>query len=230
MKCIEEFLFKDKNISTKPNMIFSRDKNIYLIDSIKIIFGNINEHLLFIPEYIFSYNNITNFNKEKELIYSIPITKYIKQRKCQLNNSNSQNLIDNNIPSEILGQFITLNNNSKIKIINNIFYYDKSYIIPFEIMKSIDEFLFKDKNISIKPNMIFSRDNNIYLIDSIKIIFGNINEQFLFIPEYIFSYKNKAAFDQEKEIINSIPISKYIKQRKCNQNYPDIQNLKDNKK
>ena len=73
-----------------------------------------------------------------------------------------------------------LNTNSlkpKINSINNIFYYDKSYIIPFEIMKSIEEFLFKDINISIKPNMIFSRDINIYLIDSFKIIFGNINEQ-----------------------------------------------------
>jgi len=48
--------------------------------------------------------------------------------------------------------------------IKNIFYYDESYIIPFEIMESIEKFLFKDKKISIKPNMIFSRNNNIYLL------------------------------------------------------------------
>jgi hypothetical protein len=115
MKSIEQFLFKGKNISIKPNTMFSRDNNIYLIDNIKIIFGNINEQFLFIPKYIFSYNSLENFNIEKELIYSIPITKYIKQRKCQLNNSKSQNLKDNNKPSKILGQFITLNNNLKRK-------------------------------------------------------------------------------------------------------------------
>ena len=116
MISIEEYLFKGNKISIKPDMIFSRDNNIYLIDNIKIIFGNINEQFLFSPEYIFSYNSLDNFNIEKELIYSIPITKYIKQRKCQINNSESQNLKDNNKPSKILGQFITLNNNSKIKI------------------------------------------------------------------------------------------------------------------
>ena len=55
----------------------------------------------------------------------------------------------------------------------NIYYYDKSYIIPFELMNSIEEFLFKDKNNLIKPKIVFSKDNNIYIIDSFKIIFGN---------------------------------------------------------
>jgi len=71
---------------------------------------------LFIPEYIFSYNNITNFNKEKELINSIPITEYIKQKKCNQNNSYIQRLNDEN--SNEIGDFINLkiklNNNSKI--------------------------------------------------------------------------------------------------------------------
>ena len=112
--------------------------------------------------------------------------------------------------------------------IKNIFYYDKSYIMPFEIMESIEKFLFTDKKISIKPNMIFSRNNNIYLIDSIKILYGNINEQLLFIPEYIFSYNNITNLNKEKELINSIPITQYIKQKKCNQNNNSyIQRLND---
>ena len=140
MKSLEKFLFKDKDIPIKPNMIFSRDNNIYLIDSIKIIFGNINEQFLFCPEYIFSYNSKANFNKEKELIFSIPIAKYIKQRKCNQYISNSQNLIDYNKPSEILGQFINLNNISKVKIKLNNYAKTEKIII--------------DKNREIKINNI----------------------------------------------------------------------------
>ena len=109
----------------------------------------------------------------------------------------------------------------------NIYYYDKSYIIPFELMNSIEKYLFKDKNNLIKPKIVFSKDNNIYIIDSFKIIFGNFIEQFIFIPEYIFSYNNITNFNQEKELIKSTPIEEYIQQRKCNKNNSDIQELKD---
>ena len=125
-------------------------------------------------------------------------------------------------------KFMNIENIKPLKLSKyNIYYYDKSYIIPFELMNSIEKYLFKDKNNLIKPKIVFSKDNNIYIIDSFKIIFGNFIEQFIFIPEYIFSYNNITNFNKEKELIKSTPIEEYIQQRKCNKNNSDIQELKD---
>ena len=74
---------------------------------------------------------------------------------------------------------------------SNIVYNDKCLLIPLRIMDLIKEYTFKNNQISIKPNKVFSKDNNIYIIDSRKIIFGNINDELLFIAKYIFSYDSK---------------------------------------
>ena len=57
MNLIKENSFNNKNISIKLNMVFAKDKYIYIIDFYKIIFGNINDELLFVAKYIFSYDS-----------------------------------------------------------------------------------------------------------------------------------------------------------------------------
>ena len=58
-------------------MVFLKDNNIYIIDSYKIILGNINDELLFIAKYIFSYNSKDILEKEKDVIYYTSIKEYI---------------------------------------------------------------------------------------------------------------------------------------------------------
>ena len=96
-------------------------------------------------------------------------------------------------------------------------------------MDLIKEYTFKNNQISIKPNKVFSKDNNIYIIDSRKIIFGNINDELLFIAKYIFSYDSKDILEKEKDEIYSNTIIEYIQKRDCNQNDSNIQKLKTNK-
>ena len=112
---------------------------------------------------------------------------------------------------------------------SNIVYNDECFLIPLRIMDLIKEYTFKNNKISIKPNKIFSIDNNIYIIDSRKIIFGNINDELLFIAKYIFSYDSKDILEKEKDEIYSNTIIEYIQKRDCNQNDPNIQKLKTNK-
>jgi hypothetical protein len=55
---------------------------------------------------------------------------------------------------------------------SNIVYNDKCLLIPLRIMDLIKEYTFKNNQISIKPKKVFLKDNNIYIIDSRKIIFA----------------------------------------------------------
>ena len=109
---------------------------------------------------------------------------------------------------------------------NIVLYNDNCHLIPLRIMNLIKEYTFKNNQISIKPKKAFSKDNNIYIIDSLKIIFGNINGQLLFIAEYIFSYDSKDILEKEKDEIYSNTIIEYIQKRDCNQNDSNIQKLR----
>jgi hypothetical protein len=68
MDSIKKYLFKN-SITNKPKEIFSsKENNIFIIDSFNIILGNINKNLIFIPEYIFSYDSKDILNEEKDII------------------------------------------------------------------------------------------------------------------------------------------------------------------
>ena len=137
MNLIKDNTFNNKNISIKPNMVFAKDNHIYIIDSYKIIFGNINNELLFFAKYIFSYNSKEILEKEKDVIYSTSIMEYIQRRNCKLNHPNTQKLI--NSKSKELGEFIILNyNDSKTKNNNNVEKND-STIVRKEINIKINE-------------------------------------------------------------------------------------------
>ena len=80
MDSIKKYAFKN-SITNKPKEIFSsKENNIFIIDSFKIILGNINENLIFFPEYIFSYDSKDILNEEKDIIYYTPILEYIQKK------------------------------------------------------------------------------------------------------------------------------------------------------
>ena len=51
-------LFTNKEQLFQSSEIFSKNDDIYIIESNNIYAGNLNDELLFIPKYIFSYNSI----------------------------------------------------------------------------------------------------------------------------------------------------------------------------
>jgi len=170
-------------------------------------------------------NNLLNeYEIEKKEINFSNLDKYINEVLLYLKDRINVDKIE--LPEELKNINLI---NPPILMNNNIIYNDRCYLIPFRLMNLIKENTFIYQNISIKPNMIFSKDNSIYIIDSRKIICGNINDQLLFIAKYIFSYNSKDILEKEKNIIYSTSTKEYIQRRYCSLNDPNIQKLKYNK-
>ena len=218
LKIFISIFYCEKSLSSNINEIFSNSQNFNLIN----------------PEWLINFKDFYHYEILKDLLNKYEIVKK------GINYSN----LSKNI-NEILLYLKDKINVDKIELsdelINyslisppiltekNIVYNDKCHLIPFSLMNLIKENTFKNKKISIKPNMAFAKDNNVYIIDSKKIIFGNINDELLFIAKYIFSYDSKEILDEEKDSIYSTSITEYINQRNCNQDDSNFQKLRDSK-
>ena len=215
-KIFISIFYYEKSISSNINEILSKTQKFYLIN----------------PDWLIEFKNNYNYEKINELL-----SNYDKSNKIDYSNLD-QNMNDillyskNKIKIDKIELSDNLMNNDYINPPllknNNINYYDKFHIIPFEIMNSIKEYILGN-NITVEPKEIFiSQDNYIYILDSLQIYFWKIDDKLLFTIKYIFSYDSINIFNQEKEIINSTPIIEYIQQRKCNQNGAILQDLWNN--
>lgn len=93
-------------------------------------------------------------------------------------------------------------------------YYKISFLIPSKIMNLIKN-LFTNKEQLFQSSEIFSKNDDIYIIESNNIYVGNLNDELLFIPKYIFSYNSIDLIGEEKEKLNSSFIEEYMKKNKC---------------
>ena len=219
LKIFITIFYYEKSLSSNINDIFSNSQSFNLIN----------------PEWFINFKAYYNYEIMNELL-----DEYENEKKG-INYSNLEKNINEillyikdkiNVDKiELPDKLITSNliNPPPILTKSNIVYNDKCLLIPLRIMDLIKEYTFKNNQISIKPNKIFSKDNNIYIIDSRKIIFGNINDELLFIAKYIFSYDSKDILEKEKDEIYSNTIIEYIQKRDCNQNDSNTQKLKTNK-
>ena len=134
-----------------------------------------------------------------------------------------------NIIDLTIGKFNYVNDIEKIiiKIKKGLRYLNNCYIIDSIIIDNINKYEFRNKKISQYYNKVFIKNNNIYLIYSMTIIFGNLDKK-LFIPKYILSYDSQEILEYEKNILfsNEIKtIEDYIIFRKCSINELNKQNL-----
>ena len=107
---INKFIIQNKALQNDMKNMYLKNKDIYFIDSNRIIIGNLHNEY-FIPKYILLLYDTQNIiNAEKEISYSNEIDDYIISKNCDINNNNIQDLISEN---KIIGKFITLMN-SKI--------------------------------------------------------------------------------------------------------------------
>ena len=150
---IKEFKLNLKNIDIKETFISKNQ------DLTKILFP-VNENINFtnkFQNYIGLYSlffGSLNF-KEKDLNYFLDLTNYIVINK----------IIKKNIETNYLSEFFK-------KILNK--YIFNNYILNILKDKQFKFFLCTLKNLKIKKN-IYIIDNNIYLINNIKIKFNNKN-------------------------------------------------------
>ena len=158
------------------------------------------------------YNYLKKIGNKKSMIYYHNLEKHInyiidifKDTDDILNYN--QKLFSNN---EIL--------KASYENINNNLVFKNCYIINFKIMDLIKNHLFQSKEIYLEPKQLFYQNNNIFLIDNKSIIIGKINEELIFISEYILLYKSMEILKYELKHLLTKTIIDYIRYRKCVEN------------
>jgi hypothetical protein len=100
-------------------------------------------------------------------------------------------------------------------------------VIPVKIMKLIKEW---NKKIPIFPKELYFKNNFIIYVNDQKIIIGNLNDDNIFTPKYVFEFNSSNIVTRERKIIlNSKTIKEYIKTKKCSLYNFKLQKLKNEK-
>lgn len=205
----------EKSLSLLEENVFNQNQNYYIINI----------------EWLDKFKKYYDYNK----IYNILKTQYdIHNIEINYNNFEGhiftiQNLYFKNIHLKISGQFETYVNINEIypkkKTKQNIEFYQNNFLIHEKIIEMIYKYNYPNEKILIKPKKIIVKNDNIYLFDECSINIGNLNEQYLFSPQYIFFYNQLRIMTEEKEKLFCLSIKDYIESRKCIENNYNIQTL-----
>ena len=214
---------------------------------LKILF-----YIYYFEEYL-SKNDLSKIFKNYELKYCLINSNWIQKYKEFYNYKEIQDFLkDNNFvnysnsdgnyeiilnsyldkyPNLIYSEFPeNLINYKEIKpfIIEyeKLSFYGKNYIISEKIIEMIKKNVFQNKNLPYQLSKIFSLKGNIFLVDNSKLIIGNLNDEFLFIPKYILNYKYYIILENEKSYFNSCSIGEYIELSDCKEDIKEKQIMK----
>ena len=110
-------IFNGKEINIKSKKIYFSNNSVYEFNENKVIIGNLNGELAFIPKYIIVYDSNEIFESEKNNLLENTIENYIKEFKCDSSNTYSQILKNNkgNIGKLIIFQNIREKSDKKRK-------------------------------------------------------------------------------------------------------------------
>ena len=94
----------------------------------------------------------------------------------------------------------------------------------------IDNYEYNNKSFlinSLEQRKLLVKEDIVFLFHDMGVEIGRINKQAVFIQKYIFAFDQQDIFESEKQFLISQPVEEYIKKRRCQENYYDIQQLKD---
>ena len=199
---------KEEIDSIKKKKIYAKNNNIYIMYLKKIIIGILNNELIFIPKYIFSYDSLEIFESEKKIIQSETIENYIKSLNCDIDNFNLQDLKQYN---RKLGQLIIrkdkyLENFKKLK--RSISKNRKNEYSTSLIKRKAKSNLMKSPNATEIKTRQFSADKNSTNSKISSKIISRHNSKSKEISSYKKSSKSKSSLGRSetpknKNIIHS---------------------------
>ena len=217
LKILIHFYYFEKSLSKfEPNNNFCPKDNYCLINPSWLKKFKNFYNCLKIYDLLNIYDKVNkdiyynNLNEKIEFIAEFLLNKLVNFNKSKF-------------PDKLIDITII---NPTILTKNNIVFYDKCFIFPINIIEMLKRYVFKNKTILIKPKKIFAINKYIILIDGYTISVGNLNNKLIFIPKYIFFYKNKKILESEKFLFDSYSFAKYIKLRKCKENIYENQILR----
>ena len=204
------YIFYYEKSSNKKDNIFNQYLQYYLINL---------EWLKAFKEFYNYQQLFTLLNKDKRY-------NYLKFYQSQQIENIIKEFINNNIfnINNILNEDLVNVSNIKASLVNIGKDLTNIYVIHSKIIDIIKPYLFKNEEISFKPIKLFIKENKKYFYNNYNIIIGNINENHIFIPEIILSYKNLLIFDNEKKRFEQNTIKEYIKYRnsRLNDGYKQV--------
>ena len=83
----------------------------------------------------------------------------------------------------------------------------------------------KIKTINYNLIKILVNSKHLFIVENKNINVGILNNDLLFIPIYIFSYKSNTKLESDKYDLMNDSIEKYIKSRNCSETIYDIQKI-----
>ena len=228
MNIIEKNEFVDKDIYIGSVEIFTKENYIYISDFYTLTVGSLNEQLLYVPKYIFSYQTMDTLDLEKEKILSFSIEVYITMNNCIINNYNNIQklekgvllIIDNNLndknkfneknkenkeslDSEIKPKYIKRAFAKSLKYKNEItgdiiFQNDYNYKVNLHL-----DHLYKINNNKLNPLKIYSLKLKKNMENNISQRFRNFNK-FKKTTNNNLDEENKIILNKYNETFNNI--------------------------
>ena len=207
---ISLFYYEKSLLSDKKEYIFNDNQKYYLINYEWL--EQYKEYYNYSKIYGLLMKNDNNYNK----LYYHNLDKEINNIIKYYSNKDILNFDEKLLSPEL----------SNIKVIkaqlenkNNILIYKNCYIINSEIMDMIKKYFYfkgnKNNEINFEPKTLYASNNNIYIIDNVNIVIGNINKKLLYNTEYILSFKSLKILNSELKQLLTKSIEDYIISRKC---------------
>ena len=108
---IKNLFAENREESNIPIKILYKEGDLLIFFDNTLEIGYLNEYLLFIPKYIFIFNNKKRLEIELETILNNSIEAYLKYRKCFVKSIEPQSFFNSNMKK--IGIFFQLNNEGK---------------------------------------------------------------------------------------------------------------------
>ena len=198
------------------------------------LFNDKRKYCLINPQWLNNLKNYYNYEKLCSLL-----NKNCKENP-DVNYKNIDDYIDDIIKANLNKNTLNFNRkqlSEELTDIKNITcfllkkfgikFIFEGVIFPVKIMKLIKEW---NKKIPIFPKELHFKNNFIIYVNNPKIIIGNLNDDNIFTPKYVFEYNSSYIVSKErKTILNSKTIKEYIKSKKCSLYDFKLQKLKNEK-
>ena len=202
----------------------------FLSNNLEKSFTNENEQYYLINhEYLFNLKKFFNYEEcfEQKLNGLDHVINYINLDNYMDILSRNTFIENDNKMEKSNFDYFKSNNKMKSPIYQKFQfnYFSNAFILPSKIYYIIKNLFAENREESnIKIKIIYKEgDLLIYFNNTIEI--GNLNEQLLFIPKYIFIFKNKNRLEIELGNIMNNSIDDYLKYRKCNVKSKEPHNL-----
>ena len=197
LKIFINIFYYEKLLNEKKEKIFNNDEKYYLIK----------------PQWILDYKKYYNYENLNNLLLKRNISNL---DECLNDIENNYDLYKDTLDFEKKELSDDLSNYKKIncgvRTKYDIKFITEGLIFSSKIIELIKK-IYKDKLKFLLPKTLFFKNSNIFYINKLKIIIGNLYNKNLFIPKYILIYNSYEILNNEKKILlsDSFSINGYIK-------------------